>query len=478
MSNQLIQLVKTLTRNEKRYINLNLKTYSFDESDNQLLSDFNKIEKQLTVKKIKDDYQLEGNATRLFYKLLDILFNLHKDQLYENENSNRLIKRSQILFHKGFYSEGIKQLNKVIYTGFNYSYLIKIEAIELKIKAAIKFVDVEYLKNDFEEDKLLLAQYSRFYFNLVEYESMWAIIKVESTTNYFFGNNNQFNDKYSELLSKEEKAYSPNAKIYFNQINAFLAIKKGDLENAFKYTLRSKKIFDAYPEIRENKFNEYLRVIRNLCIVCTHQKKFSEAEDILNEIELVISNSKMRKVASLQNDIFALMGLLRMDIIISNYTVESNKLKVIEFEKQLEVLEDNLALDEKSTSFYYLSLMNLVIGNYRKSLRLINQAIKHSATVRKDIHHVSFMLEMVIHFYLGNSELLFSKLNSYKRFIDKNGVVFSFENSLPKLLNTLFNSPNEQKHFAKLKTVIEESLTEEKKLVYKPFISLLYLKPI
>ena len=69
MSNQLIQLVKTLTRNEKRYINLNLKTYSFDESDNQLLSDFNKIEKQLTVKKIKDDYQLEGNATRLFYKL-------------------------------------------------------------------------------------------------------------------------------------------------------------------------------------------------------------------------------------------------------------------------------------------------------------------------------------------------------------------------------------------------------------------------
>lgn len=476
MSNQLIQLVKTLTRNEKRYINLNLKTYSFDEEENQLLSDFNKIEKQLSLKKYRGELVLEGNTTRLFYKLLDILFNLYKEQLYENENNNRLIRRSQILFHKGFYSDGVKHLNKVIYTGFNYSYLIKIEAIELKIKAAIKFVDVDYLKHDFEEDKLLLAQYSRFYFNLVEYESMWAIIKVESTTNYFYGDNNQFNKKYEDLLSSEDRAYSPNAKIYFNQINAFLAIKRGDLESAYKFTLRSKNIFDAYPEIRENKFNEYLRVIRNLCIVFTHQKKYNEAEAVLIEIEAVIGSSRKQKAASLQNDIFTIMVLLRMDISISNYAVVANSSKIPHFEEQLEFHKENLADDEKATSYYYLSLMNLITGNYRKALRLVNSAIKFSNTVRKDIHHVAFMLEMVIHFYLGNSDLMVSKLASYKRFIEKNGLVFAFENSLPKSLNNLINSPNDQKLINKIKQEIEQSLTEEKKLVYKPFIPLLYLK--
>ncbi|MFO0356571.1 MAG: hypothetical protein ACK50A_06415 [Sphingobacteriaceae bacterium] len=478
MSNQLIQLVKTLTRNEKRYINLNLKTYSFDENGNQLLSDFNRIEKQLSLKKLKEELKLEGNATRLFYKILDILFSLHKDLLYENENSNRLIKRSQILFHKGFYSEGVKQLNKVIYTGFSYSYLIKIEAIELKIKAAIKFVDVDYLKNDFEEDKVLLAQYSNYYFNLVEYESMWAIMKVESTTLYFFGENDEFKKQYQDLLSDEARAYSPNAKIYFNQVNAFLAIKKGDLESAYKYTVRSKDIFDSYPEIRENKLNEYLRVVRNICIVFTHQKKFNEAEVILNDIESVIMNSKMRKQVSLQNDIYTLMVLLRMDLIISNYSIDANKDKINKFEEQLEEHEDKLAADEKCTSFYYLCLMNTVLGNYRKALRLVNHAIKHSTTVRKDINHVSLILEMVIHFYLGNSELLFSKLNSYKRFIEKNGVIFSFEHKLPKLLSTLFNAPNEQRHYNKIRQEIEQSLLDEKKLVYRPFIPLFYLKQV
>src|SRR5436190_11207 len=133
MSHQLIQLVKSLTRIEKRYINLNLKTFSFDELSNKFLIDFNKIEKQLSLKKINKEFEIEGNSTRLFYKLLDILFNLYKDQLYDNENDNRLIKRSQILFSKRFYDEGVRHLNKVIYKGYSYSYLLKIEAIELKI---------------------------------------------------------------------------------------------------------------------------------------------------------------------------------------------------------------------------------------------------------------------------------------------------------------------------------------------------------
>ncbi len=478
MSNQLIQLVKSLSRNEKRYINLNLKTFSYDEKSNQLLADFNKIEKQLSLKRLNNELSIEGNATRLFYKLLDILFNLYKDQLYENENDNRLIKRSQILFHKRFYSEGIKQLNKVIYKGFNYSYLLKIEAIELKIKAAIKFVDVDYLKTQFESDKALLAQFSKFYFNLVEFESMWAIIKVESTTSYFYASNNEFSKKYEDLLSDENNAFSPNSKIYFNQIKAFLAIKIGNVDSAYFHIQKAISIFSDYPEIRENQFNEYLRTIRNLCIVYTHQRKFNEAEKLLDSISLVIAQSKRKKSPSLSNDIFTLMVLLRMDIIINNNSIEANIFRLKDFENELFDKEDEIAADEKATSYYYLSLMNMATGNYRKALKFVNPAIKFSGVVRKDIHHAAFMLEMVIHYYLGNTDLLFSKLAAYKRFIEKGEVVFSFENNLPKLLTTIFNDPQNQKNYIKLKSEIENSLKEENKTVYRQFIPLFYLKPI
>lgn len=478
MSNQLIQLVKSLTRNEKRYINLNLKTFSYDEKSNQLLADFNKIEKQLSLKRIKYDLTIDGNATRLFYKLLDILFNLYKEQLYENENDNRLIRRAQILFHKRFYSEGVKQLNKVIYKGFSYSYLLKIEAIELKIKAAIKFVDVNYLKNEFENDKELLARFSKYYFNLVEFESMWAIIKVESTTSYFFGSNNEFSKKYETLLSDENNAFSPMAKIYFNQINAFLGIKNQNLEAAHTYIQKAISIFEAYPQIRDNHFNEYLRSIRNLCIVYTHQKKLNEAEKVLDNIALVIEESKHEKMDALSNDIFTLTVLLRMDIIINNNSIETNKFRLNDFENELRDKEDGIALDEKATSYFYLSLMNMVTRDYRKALKLVNNALAFSGVVRKDIHHLALMLELVIHYNLGNTDLLFSKLTAYKRIIDKGEVIFEFEKTVVKSLTEAFNSPHNQKTFIKLKNDIENSLKEESKSVYHSFVPLFYLKPL
>lgn len=478
MSQQLVQLVKSLTRTEKRYIHLNLKTFSYDENSNKLLKDFLNIEKKASLKRNNSPVRSQTNSTRVYYRILDALFLLYKEQLHEHENDNRLIKRSQVLFHKGFYNEGIRQLNKVIYKGFSYSYLLRIEAIELKIKAAIKFVDVNYLNSDFENDKKLLSEFSRFYFNLVEFESMWAIIKVESTTNYFFGNNNAFQEKYKNLLSNEENALSPNAKIYFNQINAFLAMKNGDTNVAYIYTQRTHDIFELYPEIRENNYDEYLKANRNLCIVLMHQKRFKEGQDLIDRIASSDEIQRKRRSPSLKNDIFTLTVLLNIDIIISSSSIGANTHRLKEFEEKLEEYDEFIAADEKVTCYFYLSVMNICLLNFRKALKYVNTAIEISGVVRKDVHHLSLMAELVIHYNLGNTDLLFSRLNSYKRLLDKGETVFSFEDRLPKLLGDVFNNPNQQKYFTVLTEDINKSLEEENKTIYKPFITLFYLKPI
>lgn len=477
MSNQLLQLAKSLTRTEKRYINLNLKTFSFDENSNKLLNDFLFIEKKVALKKKKIEIPSEINSTRLYYRILDALFLLYKEQLHENENDNRLIKRSQVLFHKGFYNEGLRQLNKVIYKGFHYSYLLRIEAIELKIKAAIKFVDVEYLKDQFENDKKLLSEFSKFYFNLVEFESMWAIIKVESTTNYFFGNNSEFTEKYNTMLSDEENAFSPNAKIYFNQINAFLAMKGGDPDQAYTFTHRTHEIFKHYPEIRENNYSEYLKANRNLCIVLMHQRRFKEAQDFIDAIASSAELQKKRKIPSLKNDIFTLTVLLNMDIIISSSGIHQNAYRVKDFELSLKENDQFIATDEKATCYYYLSIIHLNLNDSKKALRFINNAIGLSGVIRKDVHHLSLMTEMVIHYNLGNTDLLFSRLTSYKRLMEKGEIVFSFERKLPKLLGDIFDNPNQLRYFQILFSDIDQSLEEENKKIYKPFVTLFLLKP-
>lgn len=478
MSQQLIQLVKSLTRTEKRYIHLNLKTFSYDENSNKLLRDFLSIEKKTNLKRSKTPIKSETNSTRVYYRVLDALFLLYKEQLHEHENDNRLIKRAQVLFHKGFYNEGIRQLNKVIYKGFSYSYLLRIEAIEIKIKAAIKFVDVNYLNSDFENDKKLLSEFSRFYFNQVEFESMWAIIKVESTTNYFFGNNSAFQEKYNNLLSNEENALSPTAKIYFNQINAFLAMKNGNPGVAYIYTQRTHDIFELYPEIRENNYDEYLKANRNLCIVLMHQKRFAEAQLLIDNISRSIEIQRKRRTPALKNDIFTLTVLLNIDIIISSSSIAENAHRLKEFEEKLKENEEFIATDEKATCYFYLSVMNIHLRDFRKALKYVNTAISLSGVVRKDVHHLSLMAEFVVHYYLGNTDLLFSRLNSYKRLLEKGEQVFSFESRLPKLLAEVFNNPNQQKFFNALFDDIKRSLEQENKTIYKPFITLFNLRPV
>jgi len=440
------------------------------------LSDFINLEKKTSLKRRGPTIKAEGNSTRVYYKILDILFALYKEHLYDNENDNRLIKRSQVLFHKGFYKEGVKQLNKVIYRGYTYSYLLRIEAIELKIKAAIKFVDVEYINENFENDKKLLGEFSNLYFNLVEFESIWAIIKVESTTNYFFGKSNTFSEKYKSILENEDKALSPNAKVYFNQINAFLAMKNGKPDQAYNNMQRIRVLYNWYPEIKENNYNEYLRSNRNLCIVLMYQKRFHEALEVIEGIANSPELAMKIRLPAMKNDIFALIVLLRMDIIISSSAINENADRIKDFEVGLEESEKFIALDEKATCCFYLSLMHLSAGNYKQALKFVNPAIELSGVVRKDVHHLSLMAELAIHYVLGNTDLLFSRLVSYKRIIEKGEVVFSFEKKLPKLLNDVFERPNQVKYFNALCKEIDASLEEENKLVYKPFMALFLLK--
>ena len=88
------------------------------------------------------------------------------------------------------------------------------------------------------------------------------------------------------------------------------------------------------------------------------------------------------------------------------------------------------------------------------------------------------MNEFTIHYFLGNTEVLFSKLAAYKRIIAKDEFVFGFEKELPELLYEIFNAPQKTSGYKKLFESINTSIVKEGKHIYKPFISLFYLKPI
>jgi len=478
MSLQLTQLIKTLTRNEKRYINLNLKAFSIDEDSNKFLADFNKIEKQLGLKKLKTELLITGNSTRLYYKILDILYQFHENELLNSDESLKNLKRAKLLIYKGLYKEGVKLITKIINQSSKYDYLIKMESLELRLNSAIKYVDVNYLTSQYQKDKLLFEKFHKDYFNLMEFGSIEALIKLESTTLYFYGEDNQLNQTYKQLLESEENAYHPLAKIYYNKANAFLSLKEQNLNKSYLYAKRTLDLFEQYPEIKNKNLISYLKSIRNFCIVLIYLKKYDEAEKILNELEPTFLSYNKYKTADVNTELITLLVILRMDIIISNKTISENINKIKFFENEIKLNINDLRDDEKASSFFNLSVLNLHVQNFRPALKHTIQALKISGTIRKDIYHLALMNEFTIHYFLGNTEVLFSKLAAYKRIIAKDEFVFGFEKELPDLLYEIFNNPQDTSGYKKLFEQINRSIVKEGKQIYKHFISLFYLKPI
>ncbi len=478
MSQQLVNIIGSLTKTEKRYINLSLKAFSFDEESNGLLSDFNKIEKQLSLKKKKDELLISGNSTRLYYKIIDILYQFHEQELPNSDDARKNLKRSKVLIFKGQYKEGFKLLNKIINDSTKYDYLTKMEALELKLNSAIESVDIDYLKNDYIKDKETFSKFHKEYLNLMEFQSMEALIKLESSTLYFYGDDHQLTKTYKTLLENEANAFHPLAKIYFNKANAFLAMKRGEPDKAYVFAKRTIDLFEEYPIIKVKNLVSYLKSIRNLCLVLLYLNRHKDAEALLTEAETALKDLKKTTNADVRTELFTLFVLIRTNILISNDLIEENIARIKLFENEFKLNVDILKDDEKANSYLNFTILNIYLKNYRQALKYTIQALKVAGKVRKDIYHISLMNEITIHYFLGNSDVMLSKLNAYKRIIAKGDTLFGFEKELPALLTAIFNSPQDKKLYENLFNKLNTSLSAEGKIITKPFIALFYLKPL
>lgn len=471
MSNSIITLINNMSQAEKRYCKLYLKTFS-GKDGNKTIQDLELMER-VSKSKTKDKKNLtEGNSTRLYYKLLDALFLFHQDQILPDEEL--YTRRARLLYNKGLYNEADKIAAKILKQHPHENHLLKMEIIELRILNAMKNSNVDYLKNEFNTDKKRLKEISKEYFNLVDYETMWASVKLESTTSYFFGNKNSLN---SSLLASEKNAISPAAKILYNKIQGFISIKEGDYPAANFYANRTKSLYQEHPSLIKKDPGDYLRSIRNICISLMFNKMYDEAEKLISELENNPIDFYKSRSADVIAEYFTIQVSIRMDLIISSGKMGEYSDELSKMESRYNSLKDSLPLNESLNANISFSLINIYNGHYRKALKQVNYVLKNASSFRKDVYHLALISELVVHFYLDNVDVLESKIASLRRLANDPELPFGFEKELPAIFTKLLDAPNNKALYDHLYKVVNDSLEKENKMVYRNFISLFYLHP-
>jgi hypothetical protein len=230
----------------------------------------------------------------------------------------------------------------------------------------------------------------------------------------------------SFLLNDESKADSFTAKIYFFYINGVCHELKGNLSGSYKSRKRFVEIIETNPLWMEIHTKNYLPALNNLAISQMELKKFEEMAETIKKIKSVGQDKK-------QTEDILLTGFIFSSILEMNFYIKTG-----EFEEGLKAAKEAEAgmknfsgkIHKQYEIVFWNSIKNIYFGTseLKKSLQWSNKVINESSPeIRQDIQGIARIFNLILHYELGNMDLMEYIIKSTYRFLLKSERLFKVE---------------------------------------------------
>lgn len=463
-SNELFDLIKSLTKSEKRFFKLQStlqggeKNYIkiFDCIDGMDSYDEDSLKAEFKEERFIKHLPSEKNH---LYKLI-----LKSLRGFYGENSvssllQQEIKNIEILYSKGLFLECSKLLQRAKkvaakHDRFYYWFeLLHWEKMLLEDEFEDgRFVDLDTLISE-EQDVISKLR------NLAEYHVLYSKI------NHVFRSGGYSRTEEDRELVEEiinhplihgkNTALSSTAATICRYTQGFCSLANGDYKTALLRFQRVIDILDEEPHLRSELSKRYIRTLTS-SIRCnlylgefhTVQQQINVLRDMAKEAGFDTPGMKIlifKNVELLEMELYHCMGEFSKAVTRIDYLVQYSK------------KYEPLIHKEYLLSFYFrYSYSYFGVGEYNKALYWINKALNDNDTVlRQDFFSYIRLYNLVVHFELGNISLLQYTIQATTRYLKKRTRDFPIEREI--LL-----------HFRKL---IKAETSSHKIKVFKSFYS-------
>jgi len=428
-SNDLFDLIKSLTKSEKRFFKL---SSSLQQGEKNYLKIFDAIDSQ-------DQYDEEGIKTEFegetfikhlpseknhLYKLI-----LKSLRAYHSDNSvssilKQELKNIEILYKKALYKECNKFLTRAKKMAVDYEkfyYLFELLSWE-KILLEEAYESGEFSKDIdalIKEEQEVIEKLR----NLAAYHVLYSKI------NYVFRSGGYVRNEADKALVEEishhpliigrNTALSYRAATICFYIQGFCATANVDKATAMTKFLRVKEILDGNPMIRRDLPQRYMRTLSNILILQIDLGHLNEAR---NSIEVMREMSGTNYFNT--EDIAALTfrSTYLGDIRICERTGDYERALVV-VQEVIAALDDSNSRINKEHELHFLNSVASVYfgaGMYKESLQWLNRVLNDNETnLRQDIYSFARLFNLVVHYELGNYDLLEYIIKSTFRYLSK-----------------------------------------------------------
>lgn len=440
-SDELFKLIKSLTKSEKRFFKL---SSALQAGDKNYVKLFDAIEKQKEydeddIKKQfrKDTFikHLPSEKNHLYKLILKSLRGYYAD-ISASSQLQEEIKNIEILFRKALYKEcakTVKKAKKLAYTHEKFYYAFELIHWEKML------LEEEYLAGNFDRDLDNLVQAEQEVIdklrNLAEHLILYSKI------NYVFRKGGIARDERElelveeitnhPLIKGKNTALSKRAEAISYYIQGLGATFKNDFTKSFEKFSKVVRIFEENPVFIHDIPKQYIRSLNNLLICYMNKNEFKAFFELMNKMR-ALKNQPAFASTDIQLKIFT--STYNAELIAYDLMVDYEKGIPIaeEIVEKMKLFEGKLSKEEELLFYYNIAYTYFGAGQTRQALRWLNIILNDTEqNLRQDMYSFARLFNLVVHYDLGNYDLLDYTIKSTNRFYVKRkreyGTEYKFE---------------------------------------------------
>lgn len=462
-SHKLYNLIKSLSGPEKRYFKLYAKNTSGDRSS-KYLQLFDAIDRQKVYDDealIKSIYANEKIQSRKYSELKAYLYDLILKGLQGyDENSSvdfrlkGMLQSVRVLYRRSHYDDAIELLHKakkiaVQYEAFDFG----LEILHWEKQVAYAKADIPFLDQHLEEIEKDEAACMKKLQNIAAYQNLFYRIMINIRKYAMLRSDEKITKMellmQHPLLQDIEQALSHKARIFYHRIYGLYYYSKIDYEQFHECNKKFLDLLESNPRLLKESVADHISALSNLIGSCGLLKKYSGVAKLLDKllkIKPVTVDDSLR--------IYREYYFNKLSLCIA----------VGDFEQGLEVLKkqqkDLKKYDPKEfqTSRFYFQYFYIYfgIGDYDNALKYLNEWLNQPRSMkREDLQSLARILNLIIHYEMGNTFLLDHLFRSTYRFLKKRDRVFEFEKRVLRFIRDT-NKINTKKELVDIMKVLRE----------------------
>ncbi len=454
-SDQLIELIKSLTKAEKRSFKLYAKRNS-TQDDLKFIRLFDFMEKSVNysdndvlmkIPEIKKE-QLSNIKAHLYKQILIGLRTINTSK-YTQIEIREHIDFAIILVNKGFYQQALKQLEKAEHLANNGGYnILVLEVVELEKAIESQFISktlsarADHLTNQ-SVSKEQQVSYSVFFSNLaIQLHALYLKVGFvrDEKENVFvkqFFESKMIPFRFQDL-GFEAKIYYFNSMVSYNHITQNFVM-------CYKYARQWVDLFYENPQYLDSRKEIFLRAQHNLLGVLYHLRDYKRLKSAFAKYESV--KDKMMGRENIEQVYLLYFHTSRINQYYFEGTYDKGIVIVPEILDFIDRFKYKMDEHQIVVLNYKIACLYFGSGDNKTTIKYLNKVVQFKdSSIREDIQCFARILNLIAHFELGNDELVEYQVKSVYRFLIKMGELHGVQKEIFYFLRQLpFSSMTELK---------------------------------